>query len=274
MPRNVKTCRARVWWIVTGIGLVAAGCGDNLAPDRLDEVPLPCSPVTTTFALDHADPSAVVAQELDLDGDHRPDDALGRAHDLITAFAPDFEASGRFGGRLATDVAWSLTLDRCDDEVRIGLAPTDTALPRLARAAGTITADGQLTAEDGQARVPVLALADATGTLGDPGWRTGDALTIRATLDGDSLSGVFALALPTAMVRAELAAPIATFLTAQPATQEMRVVADADHDGVVTAAEVAATPTYQNMTQSDLELLIDEAPQTSIAFRFHATARR
>lgn len=260
-----------MWWIVTGIGLVVAGCGDNLAPDRLDDVPLPCGPVTTTFEIDHADPSAIVAQEIDLDGDHRPDDALGRAHDLIAGFAPDFKAAERFGGRLATDVAWTLALDECNGEVRVSIAPTDTGVPQLPRAAGQIKPDGTLTAEDGQAQLPLLALADATGTQRDPGWRIGDALTIRATLDGDSLSGVFAMALPTELVRADLAAPIGEFLTAQPATQELRLAVDANHDGVVTAAEVATTTTYQGMTQSDLGLVLDGQPQTSIAFRFHAT---
>ncbi len=77
-------------------------------------------------------------------------------------------------------------------------------------------------------------------------------MTIRATLDCDDLTGVFAMALPTEMVRADLAAPIAAFLTAQPATLEVRAATDTDHDGVITAAEVAATSTYGAMTQSEM----------------------
>jgi hypothetical protein len=274
MPRNVKTSRAGLWWIVTGIGLFAAGCGDSLAPDRLDDEPLPCGPLTTTFKLDHANPSARVAQSIDLDGDHRPDDALGRAHDLIAAFAPDFAVSERFGARLATDVAWSVTVDQCEGNVRVTIGPDGTGRAHLPRAAGRISADGQLDATDGQAQLPLLALADATDTITDPGWRIGDAVTLQATLTGDTLSGVFAMALPTETVKADLAAPIAAFLTAQPPTQAMRVITDADHDNVVTATEVTATSTYQGMTQSDLTLVLDDRAQTSIAFQFTATAVR
>ena len=274
MTRNVKTSRAGLWWIVTGIGLFTVGCGDNLAPDRLDDEPLPCGPLTTTFKLDHVNPSAVVAQSIDLDGDHRPDDALGRANDLIAAFAPEFAVSERFGSRLATDVAWSVTVDQCEGNVRVTIGPDGTGLAHLPRAAGRISAEGELDATDGQAQLPLLALADATNTITDPGWRVGDAVTMHATLAGDTLTGVFAMALPTRAVKVDLAAPIAAFLTAQPPTEAMRVITDADHDNNVTAAEVAATATYQGMTQSDLTLVLDDQPQTSIAFQFSATAVR
>lgn len=270
MPRNVQNLRAALWSTLLGFGLLATGCGDDL-PARTGDEPLPCEAVTTTYGIDHADLSAVVAQEIDLDGDHRPDDALGRAHDLLTAFAPDFDVSGRFGDRLATDIAWNIRVDQCNGHVRVGIGPTDTGLPH---AAGAVLGNGELTAEDGQAQLPLLALADASGTTSDPGWRVGDAVTIKATLAGDSLDGVFAMAVPTAMVRAELAAPITAFLDAQPVDNALRAATDLDHDGVVTAAEVTATSTYDAMTQSDLELTIDGEPQTSIAFRFHATALR
>ncbi len=274
MLPNAKTSLVPLCSIVTGIGLLAAGCGDNLAPDRLDDVSLPCPDEQMTFKLDRADVSAVVAQEIDLDGNDRPDNALGRAHDLVAALAPGFNTTDRFRGRLATDVAWTITLDRCKEDVRVTIAPTDTGLPHYPRAAGIVSPDGVLFAEDGTGQVPLLALADATGTNTNAGWRTGDALTIRAKLDGDTLSGVFAMALPTATVKADLAAPIAEFLTTEPADNAMRIVADANKDDVVTAEEVAATTTYGGMTQSDLSLVIDGEPQTSIAFRFHATARR
>lgn len=274
MTRNAMTCLGPVCWIVTGIGLLAAGCGDSGTPERLDDQPFGCTPAETTYALDRADISAVVAQEIDLDGDGRPDDALGRAHDLVAGFAPAFDMTERFRARLATDVAWSFQIAECQGEVRVTFAPTDTALPHHA-AVGTISPSGEMFAEDGTGRVPLLALADATGTAGDDaGWRGGDLLTIRAVKHGDEIDGVFALALPTRIVQAELAAPIAAFLMTQPADETMRATADANRDGVVTADEVAATTTYRGMTQADLDLTIDGEPQTSIAFAFHATAMR
>lgn len=274
MTRNARTSLGPLCWIVTGIGLAAAGCTDS-DTQRLDERPLSCPAAETTFGIDRADISAAVAQEIDLDGNGKPDDALGQAHDLVAGFAPAFDMTERFRGRLASDVAWPLTVSDCDGEVRVTFGRPDSALPHVHSAVGTITPTGAIFAEDGTGRVPLLALADATSVAGDDaGWRTGDALTIRAVRTGNELEGVFAFALPTKLVKAELAAPIAAFLNTQPADDTMRATADANRDGVVTADEVAATTTYQGMTQADLDLTIDGEPQTSIAFRFHATAMR
>ncbi len=270
MPRNVKNLSAALSTVI-GIGLLASGCADNV--DQRTDQPLPCTATSTVYGIDHADLSVVATDEIDLDGDHRPDNALGRAHDLMVAFAPEFDMSGRFGGRLATDIAWKIKVDQCGGKVHVSMTPDVNAAPHYP-AVGTITAGGLVAADNGVAYLPLLALADATGTNPDPGWRAGDALTIRATVTGDSIEGVFAMAVPTATVRADLAAPIAAFLTTQPADDALRAATDADHDGVVTTAEVAGTSTYTAMTQSDLDLAIDDQPQTSVAFRFHATAQR
>jgi len=272
MPSNVKNARPRLWWIVAGIGLVVAGCGDNVEPDRLDDLPLPCPAEVATYQIHHADPATAVAQKIDLDGDTYPDDGLGRAHDFLAAFAPEFAVPERFDERLQHDLAWLITTARCGDDIRVtvdtALDPASAAGPR---AVGHVTAD-HLEASDGTGRLPLRALADAANASPDPGWRLGDALTIRATLTADGIEGVFALALPTETVRADLAAPIADFLTAQPADNGLRIATDNDHDGTVTAAEVAATSAYQGITSSDLTIVIDEQPQTSVAFRF--TAKR
>ena len=275
MTRNVKTRLVPLCSIVTGIGLLAAGCTDDATPARLDEQPFNCNASSATFQLDRADVSAGVAQTIDLDGNGKPDDALGRAHDLVTGLAPNFDAKARFRDRLASDVGWSLKVSQCGNgDVRVTFDPRDNAHP-FHSAVGTIDSSGHFTAEDGNASVPLLALADATGAAGDdPGWRTGDALTINAVRTGDELEGVFAFALPTKIVKTDLAAPIAAFLSSQPADDTMRSTADRNRDGVVTADEVAATTTYQGMTEADLDMTIDGEPQTSIAFRFHATAMR
>ena len=276
MPLNVKNSRTRLWWIVAGIGLVAAGCGDNIQqePSRLDDIPLPCTAEVATYRIDHADPATALAQKIDLDGDGYPDDGLGRAHDFLAAFAPEFAVSERFDDHLHRDLTWLITIARCGDDIRVTvdtlpeLEPVHLAGPR---AVGHVTGD-RFEAYDGTGRLPLRALADAANASPDPGWRLGDALTIHATITDDRIEGVFALALPTETVRADLAAPIADFLTAQPVDNSLRVATDFDHDGTVTAVEVTATSAYQSITSSDLTLVIDDQPQTSVAFRF--TAKR
>jgi hypothetical protein len=255
---------------------VAAGCGDNLEPEhsRLDDFPLPCTAEVATYQIVHADPATAVAQKIDLDGDEYPDDGLGRAHDFLAAFAPEFAVAERFDDHLGRDLTWLITTARCGDDIRV----TVDTLPELEpgklagpRAVGHLTGD-RFEAYDGTGRLPLRALADAVNASPDPGWRLGDALTIRATITEDGIEGVFALALPTETVRTDLAAPIADFLTAQPADNSLRAATDFDHDGTVTAAEVTATSAYQGITASDLTLVLDDQPQTSVAFRF--TAKR
>jgi hypothetical protein len=274
MTLNLKSSRSRLWWIVAGIGLVATGCGDDQQPSRLDDLPLPCTPVVARYRIDHADPSVARAQTIDLDGDAHPDDGLGQAHDFLATFAPEFAVADRLADRLGRDLPWAITTFTCGNDIRVavdtvgGLEPTGFEAPR---AAGMVN-DGAIQVRDGIGHLPLRALADAVEADPDPGWTAGDALTMHATITGDGLEGVFALALPTETVRAELAAPIAEFLTAQPADNGLRAATDNDHDGIVTAAEVAATPAYQGIMSSDLSLVIDDQPQTSVAFRF--TAKR
>jgi hypothetical protein len=274
MSSNLLTRRGPVWWIVTGIGLLV-GCGDNL-PERLDDVPMACAPTTAVYRIDHVDPSLAAAETLDLDGDGHADNALGYAHDFLTALEPDFAVGPRFAARLAR-LPWLVGVDRCGDEVRItidqGVPLGDVPLlpHMLPRAVGTI-AGTTIDATDGKVAIPLIALADAAQTREFPGWRDADRLAIHAQLADDQLTGVFAAALPTDAARADLAAPIAAFLTTRPAEDELRTICDADHDGVVTADELAATATYRTVTASDLTL--DDQPASSIAFAFTATRLR
>jgi len=275
MSSNLLTCRGPGWWIVTGIGLLV-GCGDNRLPDRLDDVPLACAPQTAVYRIDHVDPSVGAAEAIDVDGDGRGDNALGYAHDFITALEPGFAVAPRFDARLER-LPWLVGVDRCGDEVRITIDQgvplgDEPLLPRvLPRAVGTIAGD-TIDATDGIAAIPLIALGDAAGTRDFPGWRDADQLAIHAQLTGDQLTGVFAAALPTDAARADLAAPIAAFLTTRPGDDALRMLSDDDHDGIVTADELAATATYRTVMASDLEL--DAVPASSIALAFTATRLR
>jgi hypothetical protein len=286
MMTNLLSAHAATWWIVTGIGLATVGCTTTPPSKdaRLDDAPLDCVPDTSVFRLVSVDPSARVANRLDVDGNGSPDDILGQAHDAIAGFDRQFAVAPRFAARLANDLPWLLSIDRCGDEARVmieegvridGGAPF---MPRAQpRAVGTLR-DGGLDARDGVARIPVIALGDALGAAPDPGWTDADGLIVRATVSDtgyyQTIAGVFAAALDTDATRDQLAPPIAAFLTAQPTDDALRVGADTDHDGTVTAAELAATTTFQSLIQADVVVHApdgtprSELPTSSLAFAF------
>lgn len=260
--------------------------------DRLDDQPMTCSPETRLYRLVSIDPSARVANRLDIDGNGRKDDELGRAHDAVTSIDPGFAVEPRFGARLASDVPWLIAIDRCGDEARVSI---DRGVQigegsdglwisgQGPRAVGTLH-DGMLLARDGTAQVPLTALGDALGTLGTPGWTAADGVVVRATVVEtgyfEMIDGVFAMAIETDLAREQLAPPIAAFLTAQPADDWLRSGADSDRDGVVTAAELEASTTFRALIQDDVEVLAPDgtarrtAPHSSLAVAFTAVRIR
>jgi hypothetical protein len=273
--------------ILTGIGLVS-GCTDNAdgGKNRLDDAALACTPERTVYQLVSIDPSLREAHTIDLDGDGAPDDALGRAHDMIAGVDPAFAVAPRFATRLRTDVPWLLAIDRCGTEVRVtideGMVLPGDPLPQmpgeLPRAVGTLR-DSVLEARDGQVHIPLGALADVSGTA-PPRWITGDGLTIRATILADEIDGVFGAAFEPTDTRGELAPPIAAFLTGQPNDDWLKVGADSNQDGTVTAGEVTATTPFSDATAGDVMIIAPDgtprfdAPTVSLALRFHAVRIR
>ena len=274
--------------ILTVFGLVSAGCSDT--PDgsgnRLDDAPLACTPERTVYQLTSVDPSLSQAHRVDLDGDGKPDDALGQAHDMIAGVDPAFAVAPRFGARLASDVPWLVALDRCGTDIRVtideGMVLPGDPVPQmpgeLPRAVGTLR-DSVLEASDGQVHIPLAALADVThGEV--PRWITGEGLTVRATLLPDELDGVFAAGIDRDVARDELAPPIAAFLTAQPSDDWLRAGADGNQDGTVTATEVTATTPFADATTGDVTITAPDgtprlpAPAVSLALRFHAVRIR
>lgn len=293
--------------MLTGIGLTS-GCSDTPDAQRLDDAPLACkAPERAVYRITSVDPSLRRAHVIDLDGDGVPDDALGRAHDMIAGADPSFAVAPRFGARLAPDgdVTWLVAVDRCGSDVRVtvdeGLLLSRSGEPlapeMLPRAVGTLR-DSVLEARDGQAHVPLGALADVAGVVAgdDPArWIIGEGLTVRATAvshdgaggsdggsggstggsngsDGlpDELDGVFAVGFDRATAQRELASPIASFLTAQPADDWLKAGADGNGDGIVTAQEVEATTPFADATAGDVTLERLPEPAVSLALRFHA----
>jgi hypothetical protein len=228
---------------------------------------------------------------IDLDGDGSPDNALGEAHDEIAGVDPGFAVAPRFAARLASDTPWLLAVDRCGDDVRVtideGMLLPGDSLPQmpeqLPRAVGTLR-DSVLEARDGQAHVPLEAMADASRALPAPRWMLGDGVVIRATLlegaDAETLDGVFGVALDSDAARAALEPPVAAFLTAQPADDVLKLGADGNGDGVITAAEVGGTQPFENATAGDVTPIAPDGtprfdkPAVSLALRFHAVRIR
>ena len=286
MIANWSPPRLHRWWIVSGIGL-AAGCTDTAPPARLDDAPFTCAPDAHDYRFTAIDPAVASADKIDLDDNGTLDDALGHGHVVIAALAPAFAVAPRFGARLAGDVPWVMSVERCGDAARVtidrgatlGDGTTELFVPRvLPRAVGAVRG-ASLSAHDGMARVPVAALADPLDLTqsASSGWLAGDGLAIAATFrDDGSLDGVLAVGLPSADARAAIAPPLAAFLSAQPASSPLRTGADADHDGTVTAEEVEASDMFQHITSGDVTILApdgiprSDALSTSIAFAFHA----
>jgi hypothetical protein len=275
--------------VVTVFGLMSGGCSDNPV-NRLDDEPASCTEETRVYRITSVDPSLHVAHTIDVDDDGRPDDALGQAHDMIAGVDPTFAVAPRFGARLGTDVPWLIAIDRCGTDIRVTVdagmvLPGDMTpmMPKeLPRAVGVMR-DSVLEASDGQVHIPLGALADASNAL-PPRWVLGDALTVRATLlegaSDETLDGVFGAAIDRETARAELAPPIAAFLRAQPADDILRLGADGDQDGVVTAAEVMATQPFADATTGDVSPIAPDGaprfdePAVSLALRFHAVRIR
>lgn len=265
------------WLICPVLGQLSAGCSDTPDNRRLDDVPMTCTPDTAIYRLTAVDPSVRVANRIDLDGDGTPDNQLGRAHDMVVGLEPTFAVAPRIGGRLASDVPWLIAIDRCGDAARVTLDQAVGPLlfmPKvLPRAVGTFK-DHVLLARDGIGRLPLVTLADALGTALAPGWIDGEGLIVELTDRGDSIDGVLAVAVATDTARAELAPPLAAFLSAQPPGDVMRQGADTDHDGVVTAAEIRGSDNYQAIVTGDVVPPHAAAPMTSIELAFTAVRIR
>jgi len=276
--------------IVTGIGLMSAGCTDTPDSKRLDDAPMACTNETRVYQLTSVDPARSATHQIDLDDDGSPDNALGEAHDEIAGVDPGFAVAPRFAARLAHDVPWLVAVDRCGDEARVTIdlgIPAKGDAPQmpmvLPRAVGTLHG-GVLDAKDGQARVPLAAMADASGVLQAPRWSLGDGVVIRATLtegaDAETLDGVFGVAIEQDEVRSELARPLAAFLTAQPADDLLKLGADGNGDGVITDAEVGGTAPFAQATAGDVTPVAPDGtprfdkPAVSLALRFHAVRIR
>jgi hypothetical protein len=274
---------------VTGIALVSAACTDtaaNTGTTRLDDAAMTCAPPAVEYRLTSVDPSVRAARTLDLDSNGTLDDALGAAYDTLAVIEPSFAMSPRFDARLAADVPWLVAVDRCGEDVRFTIArgfSLDGAPPQvernLPRAVGAPDA-GAIVARDGEAEVPLVALADPLGTSGI-GWIRADGVVVSAVVTDDAIEGVFVAALDVTDARAQLAPPLAAFLDALPPADPLRTAAVAADAGSVTAAAVADSALFRELVTGDVTVRApdgtprgDGTQRVSIAFAFHGVRAR
>lgn len=276
--------------LVIGIGLCCVNCTDAAvntgSAARLDDSPMACTPTPQQYRLTAIDPSRFVARQLDLDGDGTLDDQLGTAHDALVSAEPAFAVAPRFAARLADDVVWLAAIDRCGDDVRVTIARGFTldngpwlVERNQARAVGgpVAGAAGAIEARDGLIEVPLVALADPSGTLGR-GWTAADGAVVRAMVTDDSIAGVLVAAIDTDVARAELAPPIAAFLAALPMDDPVRAAAARARDGTITADAIAASELFQELVVGDVIVRApdgsprgDGSKRVSVAFAFAGT---
>ena len=102
MLRNAKTSLSPLCWIVTGIGLLAAGCTDTATVEQDAEVPFGCVSDDRTFAIDHTELQAV-------DG-----------------VAPSSEEARQYRVELATERAQTLKVQQCGEQVHVTFADDGT----------------------------------------------------------------------------------------------------------------------------------------------------
>ena len=95
MLRNGKTFLSPLCSIVTGIGLLAAGCTNTETPAPDGDVNFGCVSEETTFAIDHTELQAV-------DG-----------------VAPSSEEMRQFRGKLPTERAQTLKVKECEGQVHV-----------------------------------------------------------------------------------------------------------------------------------------------------------
>jgi hypothetical protein len=198
----------------------------------------------------------------DLDGDGGWDNTLGTAYWLLRQVYTSFEVETVAAERLGSDLGWVLTIIDRMPGASAGLSLGNVtggvvvppALDAIEAADGDAFGRGFIL-RGGEAVLPMGTISDATGT-GDPAWLVTDrvALTVDAW-DEATATVTLGVALGADEVRAIVYPNLATYFTSKlddPGANFARML-DADDDGVVTPAEVAANSWIDGYFRADLD---------------------
>jgi hypothetical protein len=208
--------------------LAAAGCTDAAAT-----APPTCGD-PTWYRIDHVDLPVRfgddVTRGLDLDGDGKVDNLLGRLLAGVRAADPTIDIETAANAQLAASATWFAGVRACDDGPRYELGDSG-----------------------GGDVAPITAFFDPTGTYAPIAWaRIGDLHT-QLTIAGDHLDGVVGFTMPGAARRA-MVEPYAAYLSAELAagTSSFAAQMDTNHDGVVTGDELLASELGATFLCADL----------------------
>jgi hypothetical protein len=255
--------------------LLIVGCSD--VPD-VDNTPVSCETSTLRLSAVHLPTTGGEAGSLgfDLDGDRVVDNQLGALTAALAAVYPAWDPEQWLGDRLAErEVDWLARIDRCDGDpawsARLGRGEDrdGDGRPEVLDEGEAAQGDGTVAA-GGIGLVPVGYFADGGGFALDAAWEDAPSLHLsaRAGTGGEVLL-TLGLAVP---LGDEALAPAAAFLTAELADGSLfaRGV-DTDDDGIVSVAELRASPAVSTLLAADIDSDGDGV-KDGISIGFSATA--
>lgn len=252
---------------------LAAGCALDDAPPR-DE-PLACDGTTSTrtFRIDAIATmtSAVEVDQaaLDLDGDGQVDNYAGSVLTAMFQAFADRAAEAAWADQLAErldgELAWIVEVTTCaaqpDGAARVALrraSVIDAGTVRLDGEPGILAAgvaiDGRVSATGGRGAVPVGALAAFTPDA-PVGWHPAEGTAFDLAITDGAIEGRIAGGLVPGYADV-VAASFLPFINPLLATGDtvFGVEADADGDGMLTVAELAAHRSFRVLMTPDLDL--------------------
>jgi hypothetical protein len=187
---------------------------------------------------------------VDLDGDGTVDNAVGDVLAGLVAANPEIAPMGaKLSARVTGDVTWELAVSSCDDG----------------------TQHIELGNSGGEDTVPLSLLGDPSGAYAPVAWGRVAHLVADVGIADGTADGVIGFGIPVPDAGPALVAPFAAYLTRELAagTSPYAAEVDANHDGVVTADEVLATPLGATLLMPDLT--IDGSGYLSAGIHVHAT---
>lgn len=236
------------------IALLFAGCSE--AATLPGEVPLDCTPTSTTYRIDQVtaplDSAAANDAGTDLDDDGTIDNQAGAIVSAVSQVYQDLQTDlqPRWDARFTTDAVWLVTIERCDGAARVTIS--DDATEGLVPAAGE-DLGGEIRARDGVGAAPLGVFADLAGG-GAIEWQPIYPAAIDVQISGDELTGTIAGAFggdyQTLVAQAFL--PYLQNRLDNGDTAWGASV-DTDHDGILTIGELLANDTFRVLVSADLD---------------------
>lgn len=267
--------------VLTSIGLVAVSslalgaCGTDIdpPPPDLSGAAVHHYRITSIEVADSAARAGLVGFDLDADGG--VDNQLGGIYATMQDNESLYEVEAPAAVRLGDDVGWVLSLydgnGIAGARIARGVVTGDHVLPldEVEPATGP-SLDPAFVLDGGSAMLPIGILTDALGAS-DPAWVS--ALVTKVTVekfDRTTARVRLGVALPAPEIRPAILANLSAFFTSALAAghSDYGAAVDADHDGVVTEAELTADGLFESLLAPDVEL---DEPALSLGIWLNAT---